>query len=46
MITDLCHKYASIQYIATNNRVEMGYVAHLVRLGNMLVQVGEKNSLV
>lgn len=24
----------------------MGYVAHLVKLGNMLVQIGEKNSLV
>ena len=24
----------------------MGYVAHLVKLGDMLVQVGEKNSLV
>ena len=24
----------------------MGYVAHLARLGNMLVEIGEKNSLV
>ena len=45
-ITDLCQKQSRLKYTSTTNSTEMGYVAHLVRLGGMLVRVGEKNSLV
>ena len=43
---ELCQKQSRLKYTATQNSTEMGYVAHLVRLAEMLVEVGKSNELV
>ena len=43
---EMCQQRESLSFDKTNNKVEMGYVAHLTRLAQLLQQIGEKNEII
>lgn len=43
---EMCQQRESLSFVKTNNKVEMGYVAHLTRLAQLLQQIGEKNEII
>ena len=45
-IVSLCRERDKLSYIKAENKTEMGYVAHLTRLAQLLVQIGDKNELI
>ena len=45
-IVSLCKDRDKLSYNKATNKTEMGYVAHLTRLAQLLVQIGEKNELI
>ena len=45
-IISLCKGRDKLSYNNVTNKTEMGYVAHLTRLAQLLVQIGEKNELI
>lgn len=43
---EMCQQRENLSFVKTNNKVEMGYVAHLGRLAQLLQQIGEKNEII
>jgi len=46
VIIDLCQQRGLLSFTKSSNQIEMGYVAHLARLGELLIQVADKNDII
>lgn len=46
LIIEMCSKHNKLSYEKTSQTTEMGYVAHLSRLAQLILQIGEKNEII
>ena len=46
LIIEMCSKHDKLCYEKTSQKTEMGYVAHLSRLAQLILQIGDKNEII
>lgn len=46
VIVELSRQRGLLTFTASSNKIEMGYVAHLSKLGELLLQVSDKNDII